>query len=146
MTITARYSLKKRLVIPRSLQQTVIKLVHEGHQGIVRTKLLLREKVWFVNIDKQVEEFSKGCNPCQAAVPGRKYEPLKMSNLPNRAWSEVSVDFYGPFPSASYLLVIVDYYSRYPVVEILSKLTAKAVIPKLDNVFALSEYLEYLMS
>jgi hypothetical protein len=31
----------------------------------------------------------------------------------------------------------VDDYSRYPVVEILSKLTAKAVIPKLDNVFAL---------
>ena len=34
-------------------------------------------------------------------------------------------------------MVIVDDYSRYPVVEILSKLTAKAVIPKRDNVFAM---------
>ena len=34
-------------------------------------------------------------------------------------------------------MVIVDDYLRYPVVEILSKLTAKAVIPKLDTVFAM---------
>ena len=34
-------------------------------------------------------------------------------------------------------MIIVDDYSRYPVVKILSKLTAKAVIPKLDNVFAM---------
>ena len=47
------------------------------------------------------------------------------------------MDFCGPFPSGSYLMVIVDDYSRYPVVEILSKLTAEAVIPKLDNVFAM---------
>ncbi|XP_062577717.1 uncharacterized protein K02A2.6-like [Saccostrea cucullata] len=47
------------------------------------------------------------------------------------------MDFCGPFPSGSYLMVVVDDYSRYPVVEILSRLTAKAVIPKLDNVFAL---------
>ncbi|XP_062610353.1 uncharacterized protein K02A2.6-like [Saccostrea cucullata] len=129
--------IENRLVIPRSIQQTVIKLAHEGHQGIVRTKQLLREKVWFVNIDKQVEEFCKGCVPCQASVPGQKYTPLKMSPLPNRPWSEVSMDFCGPFPSGSYLMVVVDDYSRYPVVEILTKLTAKAVIPKLDNVFAL---------
>ncbi|XP_062568257.1 uncharacterized protein K02A2.6-like [Saccostrea cucullata] len=60
-----------------------------------------------------------------------------MSPLPKRPWSEVSMDFCGPFPSGSYLMVVVDDYLRYPVVEILSKLTAKAVIPKLDNVFAL---------
>ena len=51
---------EKKLVIPKSLQETVIKWAHEGHQGIVKTKQLVREKVWFVNIDKQVEEFCKG--------------------------------------------------------------------------------------
>ena len=115
---------ENKLVIPKSLQETVIKLAHEGHQGIVKTKQLVREKVWFVNIDKQVEEFCKGCIPCQASVPRQQHAPLKMSPLPSRPWSELSMDFCGPFPTGSYLMVIVDDYSRYPVVEILSKLTA----------------------
>ena len=52
--------------------------------------------------------------------------------------------FCGPFPSGSYLIVTIDDYSRYLVVEILSKLKAKAVIPKLDNVFALFAYPTWL--
>lgn len=128
---------ENRIIIPETLQHTVIQLAHEGHQGIVRTKQLLREKVWFVNIDKKVKEFCKRCIPCQASVPGKHCEPLKMSPLPTRPWSEVSMDFCGPFPNGSYLMVVIDDYSRYPVVEILSKISAKAVLPKLDSVFAL---------
>lgn len=116
---------ENRIIIPETLQHTVIQLAHEGHQGIVRTKQLLREKVWFVNIDKKVKEFCKRCIPCQASVPGKHCEPLKMSPLPTRPWSEVSMDFCGPFPNGSYLMVVIDDYSRYPVVEILSKISAK---------------------
>ena len=35
-----------RLVIPRKLRKQVLKLAHEGHQGIVKTKQRLRTKVW----------------------------------------------------------------------------------------------------
>lgn len=35
------------------------------------------------------------------------------------------------------MMVVIDDYSRYPVIEILSKISAKAVLPKLDSVFAL---------
>ena len=44
-----------RIVIPKSLQEHVVNLAHEGHQGLVKTKSLLRENVWFPNIDKLVE-------------------------------------------------------------------------------------------
>lgn len=43
-----------RIVIPSSLQQRSIDLAHEGHQGIVKTKRLLREKVWFPGIEEKV--------------------------------------------------------------------------------------------
>ena len=36
-----------RIVIPKNLQMRVIDIAHEGHQGIVRTKQLLREKIYF---------------------------------------------------------------------------------------------------
>ena len=45
-----------RTVIPKIMQQRVIDLAHEGHQGIAKTKSLLREKVWFAGIDGAVEK------------------------------------------------------------------------------------------
>ena len=41
----------RRIVIPVQLRQRTLQLAHEGHQGIVRTKQLLREKVWWPGID-----------------------------------------------------------------------------------------------
>ena len=37
-----------RLIIPKSLQAQIIALAHEGHQGVIKTKQLVREKVWFL--------------------------------------------------------------------------------------------------
>lgn len=48
---------ENRIIIAETLQQTVIQLAHEGHQGIVGTKQLLHEKVWFVNIDRRLKHF-----------------------------------------------------------------------------------------
>ena len=41
-----------RIVIPSALQQRAVDLAHDSHQGLVKTKALLREKVWFPGIDK----------------------------------------------------------------------------------------------
>jgi len=40
-----------RIVIPDAFQLRIVNLAHEGHRGIVKTKSLLREKVWFAGID-----------------------------------------------------------------------------------------------
>ena len=36
-----------RLVIPTSQQLRIVQVAHEGHLGLVKTKQLIREKVWF---------------------------------------------------------------------------------------------------
>ena len=127
----------KRLVIPKDLQSRVVKIAHQSHLGIVKTKQLLREKVYFPGIDKQVEELCQGCIPCLAATPMKTSEPLQMSDLPDAPWTVLSMDFCGPFPNGSYLLVVMDEYSRYPVVEIIQSLNARTVIPVLDKIFGL---------
>ncbi len=125
-----------RIVIPKSLQQRVIDLAHEGHQGIVKTKQLLRQKVWFPGIDRMVEHTISQCLPCQATtVETSTSEPLRMSALPTAPWSHVSIDFKD-LPTGDYLLVVIDDYSRYPEIEIVSSTSAKSVIPKLDRIFA----------
>ena len=126
-----------RLVIPETLQQKVVAIAHASHQGIVKTKQLIREKVWFPGIDKQVEQSVKSCIPCLSSNPSPiQREPLSMTPLPPGPWTEVAVDFAGPFPSGDYLMVVVDEYSRYPEVEVISSLSARTVIPHLDTIFA----------
>ena len=34
-----------RIAVPKKLQERVVNLAHEGHQGVVKTKSLLRKKV-----------------------------------------------------------------------------------------------------
>ena len=50
---------------------------------------------------------------------------------------DFSLDFSGPYPSGEYCLTVVDDYSRYPVVELVSTTSAAAVIPRLDKIFSM---------
>jgi hypothetical protein len=59
-----------------------------------------------------------------------------MTKLPEKPWSHVSADFYEPLPTGEYLLVLMDDYSRFPIVEITTSISAKAIIPKLDKIFS----------
>ena len=44
------------IIIPVTLQHKAVTLAHEGCQGLVKTKQLLREKLWFPGIDQWVKE------------------------------------------------------------------------------------------
>ena len=126
-----------RIVVPKALQRRVVNISHEGHQGIVKTKQLLRSAVWFPGIDRMTEDVVRSCLPCQAATQQKPKEPLRMTELPERPWQKISLDFSGPYPSGEYCLIVVDDYSRYPVVELVSTTSAAAVIPRLDKIFSM---------
>ena len=126
------------LVLPRNMQHRAVNLAHEGHQGIVKTKSLLREKVWFPGIDKMAEETVKRCIPCQATGPDLAPEPLRMSELPRGTWLVVAADFKGPYgPSNEYVLVLTDEYSRYPVTRIVRSTAAATMIPVVDELLSM---------
>lgn len=56
--------------------------------------------------------------------------------MPDGPWEEVSLDFFGPFHNGKYLLVLVDDYSRYPVVKQVNSTSARTIIPILTEIFA----------
>ena len=136
----------KRLVIPYSLQNRTLELAHEGHQGITKTKALLRSKVWFPMMDNMVENIVSKCIPCQANSNRKSSEPLQMSELPKGAWLKLSIDFCGPIPTGEYLLVVVDEFSRYPVVHVTRSTSADTIMPLLDQTFASFGYPETIKS
>ena len=125
------------IVIPEKLQDQILDICHEGHQGLVKCKKLLRSKVWFPGIDKAMKKKTDDCIPCRAtAVQRNERNPLQMSPLPNGPWINVSADHCGPFPTGELVLVVIDEYSRFPEVEIVNSTTAKETIRAMEKMFA----------
>ena len=126
----------QKIVIPSSLQNRIIEIAHDGHQGITKTKELLRTKVWFPRLEKLVEQRINCCNVCQINHPRTLFEPLKMSSMPDGPWERVDIDFWGPTPSNTDLLVVIDEYSRFVVVEEVLSKSAMSIIPILHKIFS----------
>ena len=55
--------LGNHIVMPDSLHQRAISIAHESHQGLVKTKKLLHEKIWFPKIDHDVREMINHPDP-----------------------------------------------------------------------------------
>ena len=125
----------QRLVIPRALWNRMVDIAHEAHQGIVKTKSLMRTKVWFPTMDKLITDKIANCIPCQSTSDLPPPPPVQMRELPKNPWEKLSVDFYGPINS-EYLMVVIDDFSRYPIIDIVTSTSAAAVIPRLDQMFA----------
>ena len=82
-----------RVVIPKILRQRAVDLAYEGHQGLGKTKKLIRETVWFPQIDSLVESCIQKCLPCQSVGQPSKSAPLKTVEIPQHAWDTVYMDF-----------------------------------------------------
>ena len=104
-----------RIVVPQKLREQIL----EGHQGVVKTKQRLRSKVWWPGVDRAIEGKYVRCvmDACQ----------LVAQPPPPVPWCDLVGDLLGPLPSGEYLLVVVDYYSRYFEVAILKSVTRRII-------------------
>lgn len=125
-----------RIIVPESLQETVLLLAHEGHPGMTSMKRKLRTKVWWPKLESAVEKKVTHCLPCQqVALPPAPAE-MKRRELPKAAWLEIAMDFKGPLRSGEQLLVVTDYYSRFIEVEVMHTISAQYVIDRLKVLFS----------
>ena len=135
------------IVVPKALQQKVVQLAHEGHQGIVKTKQLIHSTIWFPGTDAAVQEAVERCLLCQTATDTKQKEPLLPTGLPTAPWLRVTTDLFGSIAGGQeYVLVVQDLYSRYPAVEIVHSTSAKAVLPAMDRMMSMLGIPEYVAS
>ena len=66
-----------KILVPHSLQSRVLAIAHEGHQGIVKTKALLRTKEWFIGIDRATEKMVEECESCMLTT--KEARPLHLA-------------------------------------------------------------------
>ncbi|UYV75192.1 K02A2.6-like, partial [Cordylochernes scorpioides] len=122
-----------RLVIPASMKLEILDKLHAGHFGITKTRLRARETVWWPGISEEIAETVRKCSVCiQEAVS--KHEPLIPTNFPTRPWQKIGMDLF-KFENKWYL-VVIDYYSRFPEMIQLDRLTANVVVRSCKSIFS----------
>jgi hypothetical protein len=117
-----------RIIIPKSHQKEIISVAHQSHQGKEKTKQLLNQFVWFTNMNSKVDNFINSCHICNANSEKKEFQPFEMSKIPNGVWEELATDFHGPTPSGEYIMVMIDEFSRFPIIEFINTNNADTVI------------------
>ena len=127
----------ERLLIPASMQNEILDKIHTGHQGIIKCQLRAKTCVYWVNINKDIEETVGKCSVCQMYQRTQPMETLKPHEIPTRPWQIVGTDLFH-FNQHEYLIV-ADYYSKFPVVRyVQGSCTASAIVNLTKQIF--SEY------
>ena len=85
---------------------------------------------------KLVDEYVQTCIPCLESVPNTCPEPLKPNFLPDRPWQKLHLDFKGTIGSKYYLHVLIDQFSKYPEVNVISSTSFSKLEPRLDRILA----------
>jgi len=130
-------------VVPKSLQKETTSRILEGHQGVDKCWLRVRDSVWWPGVTSQVQQFVENCRECAQEARLRK-EPLIPTPLPDYPWQMVAADLF-ELKGAQYLMVVY-YFSCYPEVYKLTSTTSNAIIKPLKSIFAQHGVAEVLRS
>ena len=122
---------ENRIFIHAKLRQKVLTVAHQCDLRITKKKLLMREKVYWQGMHKEVENFINECIACQVNTKLPNPTPLSTSELPKGPLVDISCDS---------LLVITDLYSRFPIVEIMKTTNTATVINIFERLFSIFCY------
>ena len=119
----------------KKLKDTLsINLSHSGHQGIQKTKALMRSKVFFLGIDNAFENKITNCVPCQATGQSNPSSIVQPTKIPGKVWDAGNIDNLGPLPNGKYVLTMIDQRSRHPAIAGTTSISAtKNIISNKKN-------------
>ena len=123
-----------RIIIPEPLRGQVLEALHTGHQGETKCLLLTRESVFWPGITNDIKQLVKDCDICNKYQAEQPKLPVMQPDLATRPWEKLGTDIF-EFKGNKYLM-IVDYYSRFPVIRLLSDITADTICNHFTSVLA----------
>ena len=123
-----------RIVIPPSLRNNMLKLIHKTHLGLCKSKQRAREVMYWPAMNSDIDTLISNCSVCAEHQNQQPAEPLKSTPTPDLPYDMVGCDIF-QFQSEKYL-IIVDYYSKYIDTEKLGSETTSAITSALFKVFS----------
>ena len=124
----------EQLIVPASLQKDMLHKLHEGHLGRDKCLATAREIFFWPGMSSQIIDIVAKCGICNQFRHSQQKEPLINHDVPTLPWEKLGMDLFH-FNGKNFLLM-VDYYSKYIEVSLLSSLRATDVIMQIKSQFA----------
>ena len=122
-----------RLIVPHSERLKTLKVLHLDHYATDKMQLRALETVYWPGTNKDIVKQYQICKTCIKHSKSQRHEPLQSHPTPEVPWRTVATDLF-ELKNSKYLL-LVDYYSRFPVLHKLSSTTSKVLIQEMKEVF-----------
>ena len=134
-----------KLVVPLNQRNYVIDDCHStatsAHMGFYKTFHRIAENFYWPKMRKDILEFVRRCKICGREKPPN-YQRFGLMGAAKKATFQFEVlcyDTKGPFVPSSkghkYLLVAVDYFTKYTIMKSVRNATSEAIVSFLENVF-----------
>jgi hypothetical protein len=133
-----------QLVVPNELRSEVLKELHgtqaTGHFGVNKTIQRVKQRFYWPQCQTDVKEFIKQCDGCSSrkGPPRKPKAPLQLYTV-GAPMERIAIDIMGPLPVSEngnrYLLVTMDYFSKWPEVYPIPNQEARTVANALVREF-----------
>jgi len=150
---------KEKVYVPKDeeLRAEVIQLHHDmpaaGHGGRWKTVELVTRNYWWPGVTRDVGKYVEGCDLCQRMKNRTEElaEKLKLSEVPKKPWSHLTVDFITKLPviaGKDAVLVVCDRLSKMMHFVAITEGTSAEGLARLfqDNVWKLHGLPESVVS
>ena len=125
----------RQVIIPEALRQDILNQLHESHLGIEKTRRLMRDSVYWPNVNKDIEQMVKTCSTCQEHQPEQNKQPLLAHDIPASPWTKVASDLFEI--NGDHYLSLTDFYSKFPYLKKLHTTTSMSVAQVSSECFSI---------
>ena len=147
----------RQIIVPTQWHKRVMGLAHEtivgGHLGSKKTLDRITTSFHWSGISGDVKRFCQSCDVCQKMAPKGRVQNVPLGEMPimDAPFQRVAIDLIGPLNPVSnkgnrYILMVVDYATRYPEAIPLAKIDTVSVAEALLEVFSRVGFPEEILS
>ena len=127
-----------QIVVPTKLREKVMTLGHDtpmaGHLGAKRTQDRIWRHFYWPGMCDEIRRWCASCERCQRTTPKGSIRKVPLGEMPliEEPFRRVAADLIGPISPPSerkhrFVLVVVDYATRYPEATPLQNIDAESV-------------------
>ena len=122
------------IIIPSELRASIKKRLHSAHLGCESMKRRARGIIFWPGIAHDIKQLADSCKTFQEMKPRNTQEPLKQHNEGDGPWQKIGLDFFEI--AGKHYLIVVNYYSNFIEIDLLTSQTSTRTITLLKKHFA----------
>lgn len=126
--------MQHKIIIPYKARKIILKLLHESHMGITKTKNRAKNLYYWPGMLNEIEQFIISCKTCELYRSSNRKNKLINHEVPKLPFEKVATDILS-YGNTDYL-VLIDYYSKWIELKKIKNKTAPYISKKLKSIFS----------